>query len=353
MNDRQRRARNALLGLALGDAIGWPAMFHRARVLPAWTRRLRREIDAQRDVSGVLRVPIPFSLNQPSGAFDLCPTDDTEWASWTMETLLASNCVLMEEAALTRWRALASDPRGVSGGVSTIAALENLRRGLLPPVSGHDHPHWYDDGAACRAVPIGIVHAGNPEAAASAAETDAAVTNAEEGVWAARAIASAVSVACAGGTAREAVASATSALPPKSWTARVVSGALSSTSGEKGLLSLLPVLHDVLNREYSDGSAAPETLAITLAIVARAADNLSEGVMAAASLAKGADSIPSLVGALCAALSDGDPVGVTWEESLRRLRGIALPGMAGVDYQDLVSRFVSACPSLTRGEMTR
>jgi ADP-ribosylglycohydrolase len=348
MTDRQRRARNALLGLALGDAIGWPAMFHRARVLPAWTRRLRREIDVQRDASGVLRVPMPFSLNQPSGAFDLCPTDDTEWASWTMETLLASNFALTEEASLARWMALATDPRGVSGGVSTVAALDNLRRGLLPPVSGHDHPHYFDDGAACRSVPIGIAHTGNPEAAASAAETDAAVTNAEDGVWAARAIASAVSVACAGGTAREAVASAASALPPKSWIARTVSGALSSTSGEKGLLSVLPVLHEVLTREYSDGSAAPETLAITLAIVTRASDNLSEGVMAAASLAKGADSIPSLVGALCAALGDGDPVGVSWEESLRTLRGVALPGMSGVDYHDLVSRFVSACPSLEK-----
>src|SRR5512141_2275250 len=79
MNNFETRARNALLGLALGDAIGWTAMYHRAHTLPAWTRRRRREIDAQREETNVLRIPMPFSLNQPSETFDLCPTDDTEW----------------------------------------------------------------------------------------------------------------------------------------------------------------------------------------------------------------------------------------------------------------------------------
>lgn len=350
MNHRQQRARNALLGLALGDAIGWPAMFHRARVLPPWTRRLRREIDAQRDEARVLRVPMPFSLNQPAAAFDCCPTDDTEWAAWTMEMLLASKCSVTEKGTVAAWTALALDPTDVAGGIGTIVGLDNLRRGLLPPVSGHDNPHYFDDGAACRGVPIGIACAGSPEEAARAAEIDAAVTNSEDGIWISRAIASAVSVACAGGSSREAVAAARTALPEKSWIARVVTGTLEAASGEGDLLSLLPVLHKVLNREYSDGSAAPETLAITLAIVARASGNLSEGIMAAASLAKGADSIPPLVGALCAALDDNDPVPSSWMEELRTLRGIALPRMAGKNYHELVSRFVSSCPSLTARE---
>lgn len=350
MNNRQRRARNALLGLALGDAIGWPAMFHRARVLPPWTRRLRREIDAQREEAGVLRVPMPFSLNQPAAAFDFCPTDDTEWAAWTMEKLMGAQCAVTERGTVEAWTALASDPRHVAGGVSTVVALENLRRGLRPPVSGHDNPHYFDDGSACRAVPIGVAYAGAPQEAARAAEIDAAVTNAEDGVWISRAIASAVSVACAGGTSRESIAAATAALPAGSWIARVVAGALAATSAKDGLLSLLPALHSVLNREYSDGSAAPETLAIALAIVAHVSENLNEGITAAASLAKGADSIPPLVGALCAALNDGEPVPASWMEDLRTLRGVALPGMAGKDYHDCIARFVSACPSLTAGK---
>jgi ADP-ribosylglycohydrolase len=353
MNDRQRRARNTLLGLALGDAIGWPAMFHRSRVLPAWTRRLRREIDTQREEVRIIRVPTPFSLNQPAGAFDVCPTDDTEWAAWTMERLLASGCRVTPEETAASWKALASGTANVSGSVSTMVALENIRRGLIPPVSGHDNPHYFDDGAACRGVPIGIAFTGKPEEAARAAGIEASATNAEDGIWIASAIAAAASVACAGGRSREVVAAARAALPEKSWIARVVTGTLAAASGEKGLLSLLPVLHNVLNKEYSDGLAAPETLALTLAIVAHACDNLSDGVMAAASLAKSADSLPPLVGALCAALDEGDPVSPRWLEPLGTLRGVALPGMAGKNYHDLVARFVAACPSLTEGEPNR
>ncbi len=40
------RAKGALYGLAIGDAVGWPALYHRTYTLPFWTRRLRREIDA-------------------------------------------------------------------------------------------------------------------------------------------------------------------------------------------------------------------------------------------------------------------------------------------------------------------
>ncbi|MEY9811513.1 hypothetical protein RKD21_001770 [Streptomyces albogriseolus] len=34
-----------LLGLAAGDAAGWPAARHRAARMPEWTRRLTRELD--------------------------------------------------------------------------------------------------------------------------------------------------------------------------------------------------------------------------------------------------------------------------------------------------------------------
>ncbi|MGW5026002.1 ADP-ribosylglycohydrolase family protein, partial [Streptomyces albidoflavus] len=39
------RAEAMLLGLAAGDAAGWPAARHRAARMPRWTRRLTRELD--------------------------------------------------------------------------------------------------------------------------------------------------------------------------------------------------------------------------------------------------------------------------------------------------------------------
>ncbi|GAP48126.1 ADP-ribosylation/Crystallin J1, partial [Streptomyces azureus] len=40
-----RKAEGLLLGLAAGDAAGWPAARHRAARMPDWTRRLTRELD--------------------------------------------------------------------------------------------------------------------------------------------------------------------------------------------------------------------------------------------------------------------------------------------------------------------
>jgi ADP-ribosylglycohydrolase len=345
MNDFRSRARNALLGLAIGDAVGWPAMFHRSRLLPPWTRRIRREMDAQREEAGVLRVPMPFSLNQPFTAFDLCPTDDTEWAAWTIDGLLANGCSVNADWVNGQWSGLARGGTAVRGGVSTQAAFANLRNGVLPPASGRNNPHYFDDGAACRAVPIGIAYAGNPDRAAAAAAVDACVTNAEDGIWVAQSVAAAVSIACAGGSSTSAIEAARGILPVDSWSRRTVDRALRLAGKDVPSLALLPLLQRILNAEYSDGCVGPETLALTLAVVQRFGGLFDEAVTTAAAFAKGADALPALVGAIAGALASGTPIPPQWEGSLGPLRGICVPSLAGRDYQGLVATFVSACSS--------
>jgi ADP-ribosylglycohydrolase len=343
MNDFRRRARNALLGLAIGDAIGWPAMFHRSRLLPPWTRRIRREMDAQREDAGVLRVPMPFSLNQPFATFDLCPTDDTEWAAWTIDGLMANGCFVNAEWVTAQWCGLAHGGTAIRGGVSTQAALANLRSGIMPPASGRNNPHYFDDGAACRAVPIGIAYAVSPDRAANAAGIDACVTNAEDGIWVAQAVAAAVSAACGGGSRVSVVETAVRSLPADSWSRRTVERALQMSGQEVPSLALLPLLHGILNAEYNDGCVGPETLALTLAIVQRFGERFEEAVTTAAAFAKGADALPALVGAIAGALAPGTPIPPQWEGSLGPLRGICLPSLAGRDYPGLVEEFITAC----------
>lgn len=343
MKGFRRRARNALLGLAIGDAIGWPAMFHRSRLLPPWTRRIRREMDAQREDAGVLRVPMPFSLNQPFTTFDLYPTDDTEWAAWTIDGLLANGCTVNAEWVTTQWSDLAQAGGFIRGGVSTQAALANLRKGTMPPASGRNNPHYFDDGAACRAVPIGIAYAGSPDRAAEAAAIDACVTNAEDGIWVAQAVAAAVSAACGGRSCVSVIETAMRYLPADSWSRRTADRALQLSGQDVPSLALLPLLHRILNAEYSDGCVGPETLALTLAIIQRSGERLDEAVTTAAGFAKGADALPALVGAIAGALAPGTPIPPQWEGSLGPLRGICLPSLAGRDYPGLVETFVAAC----------
>jgi len=341
MNDFHRRARNTLLGLALGDAISWPAMFHRSRLLPAWTRRIRREIDLDRETNGVLTVPVPFSLNQPRATLGLCPTDDTEWAAWTIRNLLAHGCRVERSWVIESWRALAYGTAPVRGWVSTQAALDNLRRGLTPPQSGNDNPQYVDDGALCRAVPIGIAYAGRPADAEAAAAAEASVTNSEEGVWVACAVAAAVSVACMGGNTPAVLDAALQALPRDSWPRKLAERALGLRCE-----SMLEVVAEVLkfqSVEYSDASIGPETLAAALAIVSCAGDRFHEAVTGATAVARGADTLPAIVGAITGGLAQDDPVSGHVLKSLETLRGICLPELAGVHYIDLVHTFVETC----------
>jgi ADP-ribosylglycohydrolase len=347
MNDPRARARNALLGLALGDALGWPAMYHRSLLLPPWTRRIRREIDAEREATGVLPVPVPFSLNQPRSTFDACPTDDTEWAAWMMQRLLAHGRGVDQRQVTEDWLALVQTGGPVRGWISTHAALDNLRRGIMPPRSGSDNPHYFDDGAMCRAVPIGISFAGHPAEASSAAAIEAAVTNSEEGIWVSSAVAAAVSVAAAGGAPPAVVEAAIAVLPPDSWPRRLAESAV--RPGGRPVLAALAAVQESQSVEYSDAGIGPETLAAVLAIISSAGERFSEAVTAAAAVARGADTVPAIVGALAGALAQDDPIPAEWRAPLDGLRGICIPALAGVTYHALVQQFVEASISSREG----
>ena len=339
MSDLRQRACNAMLGLAAGDAMSWPAMFHRSYLLPFWTRRIRREMEAAAETNKVIRPAMPFSLNRPAEVFAIGPTDDTEWAAFTAQQLLLQDGKLAPGKLLAAWLELARSSQNVRGGVSIQAALANLRQDKFPPQSGKDNPHYFDDGAVCRAVPIGVVCAERPNEAAEMAAIDATVTNAEDGVWAAQAMAAAVSVACAGAGIDEVINTAMSMLPGQTWIERSVREALSLCEEGAALFDIFPRLSDgIINREYSYGSVAPETLALTLVITKLFKNDFKSAVMAAASFAKTADSVPALVGALSGAMTAQEFISPDWRERFRQLQGICLPTLAGVDYVELAER---------------
>ncbi len=339
------RARNALLGLALGDAMSWPAMFQRSYALPFWTRRIRREIDAAEETTHAIRPALPFSLNRSAATFALCGADDTEWAAFTAQQLVQQRGKLEASQLVQAWQALAKSEQPVRGSLSVQAALHNLRRGKMPPHTGHDHPHYFDDAAVARAVPIGAAYAGQPHAAAALAASEAQLTNSEDGVWAAQAMAAAISCACAGKNVEAIISTAQSYLPHDSWIERTVHEALALCDEKKSLLENLPRLHEaVSNRVYSYGTAAPETFALALAVFKLTHGDFEAAVFMANSFAKNADSVPAFVGALCGAMSDEGNFFPAWQSQLKHLRGICIPALAGVDYLALAEQLATlAC----------
>ncbi|MET9340665.1 ADP-ribosylglycohydrolase family protein [Nonomuraea sp. NPDC003804] len=313
------RITGAFVGLAVGDAAGWPAARHRAALHAPWSRRLHRELDAFAEERGVTTLPVPFALNQPTAPLAVGPSDDAEWLAWTALTIAQDRAgAFLDLAGRDDLRAR----------VSVASALDNLRRGLEPPASGHDNPHFFDDAAAVRAVAFGVTGR-DPTA-------DAHVTNAGDGVLGARAMAAAVAAAVTGAPAATAVEAALAELPEDTAIGHNARTALRVAREAGGAFAAVPALDAALvDHVYSYAVAAAVTVPIALALAEVSGGSLAEAVPAAACLAAVADSAPALTGALTGACGGLSAVPQAWAASARRLAGCCLPELAGRDLVDI------------------
>ncbi|MGW3345495.1 ADP-ribosylglycohydrolase family protein [Nonomuraea rubra] len=321
------RIRGAFIGLAIGDAVGWPAAKHRAALHAPWSRRLHRELDAFAEEHHVTTLPVPFALNQPTAPLRVGPSDDAEWLAWTLLTI--------DRPRAEAFRALTADDDsggGAGGGrvrarISVATALDNLAKGVEPPASGHDNPHHFDDAAAIRAVAYGVLGRDPTQ--------DAQVTNAGDGVLAARAMAAAIEEAVASGEPRRAVEAALAVLPEGTAIGHNARLALEVARKAGDPFGAIPALDAaLLDHVYSYGVGAAQTVPVALALAE--VGDLTRAVPAAACLAPLADSAPALTGALAGACGGYEAVPEGWTASARTLAGCCLPDLAGRDLIELL-----------------
>lgn len=343
MTDTADRCAGALLGLAIGDAAGWPSTRHRSQLLPSWTRRLRRELDVFAETEQVTTLPVPFALNQPTDALRLGPSDDAEWAVWTGTRMLATPAPVRRADVHEWWRTAALGDVMPRGRISVTTAVESLRRGVEPPQSGHDNPHHFDDAAAVRAVAIAVGSTG-PDEAARVAGWDAEVTNSGDGVVAARAVAEAVARLIEGEAWTSAWSSASRRLPD-GLAATTVERARHVVAQASSPAEAVPALAELVDHVYSYGVAAAQTLAVAVAL-AEVTDRSSaapiDAVTAAACLPTLADSAPALTGALTGAGHGARALPSSWAGRCRSLAGCCAPELAGIDVIDIATRLAAA-----------
>ncbi|MEU6355346.1 ADP-ribosylglycohydrolase family protein [Streptomyces sp. NPDC047072] len=349
-----------LLGIAAGDAAGWPSARHRATRMPDWTRRLTRELDTFAEQNATTTLPVPIALNQPPEPLRLGPSDDAEWAAFTAEALLrAGDPTALADLTRDRrtraaidltWNTLAAEVAAAAdrapeiesavlqlrARISVRAGLGNLATGLRPPATGHDNPHYFDDAACIRACVLATAHPGAPQHAADLAEFDARYTQDGDGVHGARAMAAAVSLALTGEDTDTCVAAALSQLPDHTEIGRNARHALHLAARTDSTFALIPALeHQIVDHVYSYGIAAAETVPVALALTTAAQGRIAEAIPAAACLSRVADSAPALVGALTGALSGADAIPAAWRDTCRTLSGCALPRLTGTDLVEL------------------
>lgn len=357
------RVRAALLGLAIGDAAGWPAARHRSAVLPPWTRRLTGELERFAEAHASTALPVPLALNLSPTPLGLGPSDDAEWAVWT--ALAVTGAADPGDRAVTdaidaAWLSLAGETehdearaadRRLRARISVRTALSNLASGMRPPASGHDNPHFFDDAACPRSVVLALLRPGDPEGAAALAEFDARYTQDGDGVHGARATAAAVAAALGGAAPDEAVAAALAQLPAHTEAARNAGVALgiareaiehSGGPGHRAAFAAVPQLEQqVIDHVYSYGVAAAETVPVALALTTAAGGDLSAAVPATVCLSRIADSAAALTGAITGALGGAAAVPAQWLPASDTLLGCAHPALEGVRLGDVAARLAA------------
>lgn len=334
------RAQGALVGLAVGDAAGFPSLFHRTTRM-GWRRsvlwRFAKELDDQR----VLRFPLPFTLGRPD-ALLISATDDSEFAAVAAMILLETDGDYSTEALFAGWQKhVVQVGDDIWSGIAERASIVNARRGLRPPETGGDNPAHYDDGAVSRAVAVGVRFAGRPEQAAEVARNLAEITHAEDGVWAAEAMAATISAAVGGSALPEAVEAGRRRIPADCWLSRQLTRALHLAEQAASPFDLAAELSDqVANGSYSFGTVAPETLASAYALALASDGDPMTAIPAATTIAKQADSMPAMVGAVSGALAGVDRLPAAWRTRVVTLRGICVPALQGVSLCDLADELI-------------
>ncbi|MFD6697922.1 MULTISPECIES: ADP-ribosylglycohydrolase family protein [unclassified Microbacterium] len=339
------RAHGALLGLAAGDASGFPSRYH--RMARAGSRRgllwsQAAELDGQR----INKFPLPYTHAVPLSSEDFSATDDAEQAVLSAEVLLRALRGGSSEPTTAELFAAWKDivmPQAdrLWGSVADRSAILNAQSGLEAPVTGSDNPHYYDDSAVAKSLPVAIRYAGQPGAAVRVARNLASITNDAEGADAAAAFGAAIAVLVGGGTTSEGMARGADEIHSDSWLGRKFQLAETIYTESGSLIDAIPRWNDeVANLEYNFGNVAAETLPLAL-IIARESRSFAEAIGIANLVPKQADTMPAMVGALLGATGGTTAIPATWRERIETLRGYGVPLTKGMQLRVVAERLLT------------
>lgn len=318
----RERARGALLGLAVGDALGAPAENMKPSEIRArWGR-----------ITG-------YVADRPAG------TDDTEYAIFSGLLLARYGAALTPVHVETAWHEWIADReegpfRGA--GFSERGTLENLRRGLAAPISAQ-HRHAWSDGLAMRAAPHGVFAAGRPAEAARLVAIDGSVSHDGEGIYGGQAVAAGVAAAMAGAAPVAVVASALAVVPDDSWTARCLRRAMTAAHrGERAVRSAVVI------GGYPWTDLAPEAVALAFGAYAAADGDFADAVLTAVNMGRDADTTAAVAGALAGATHGVAAIPPAWAAAIGPARGTCLPAIAGHHVLEVADLLTGAAEGMRR-----
>ncbi len=311
------QAKGAIIGLAVGDALGQPTEGKsRVEIKETW--------DWITD----------FLEEEPVGS------DDTEYAVFNAELLIKHGKDLTSDKIAQAWKEeIISQRSGFKGaGFSEMAAIENLRAGISPPLSGK-HIHSWSDGLAMRVIPFGIVAAGNPNWAAEFATRDGEVTHSGEGILGGQVVAAAVAAAMTGASNEDIFAIVLDLLPEDSWTYRAISRGIKIGSQADNVWdSLKPLSQELIIDYYPWPDLGPEALGLTFGLLAAAGNNFRDAVLGGVNIGRDTDTIAGIAGAIIGARIGIKDIPHEWRTQIKEVKGICIHTVDGKNLRDIADK---------------
>lgn len=320
------RARGALAGLAIGDALGMPTQSMSAEwITRSYDGPIHDFLDSVDDQ--------PIAPHMAAGTV----TDDTEQAFLLAERLIADHGaidILAYAQDLLRWEAEMKAKGSFDLlGPSTKAALEALGRGVPPERTGVTGT---TNGGAMRAAPVGIACAPGTALADAARRSCIVTHNTVQGIEATTLVAAAVSYGVDGADPAEALHRAleftqrldrTGCWSPKASVLERTRMALAYVEG--------PGAHMTdgdftrwLRTAVGTSVEANESVPAAFAIARRHADTPFEQLCTAASLGGDTDTIAAMAGAMLGACLGPDAFGVDHRRTVERVNHLDIDGVA-------------------------
>jgi ADP-ribosylglycohydrolase len=289
------RAHGALLGLAIGDALGMP------------TQSLSREQIRGRcgQIDGFVAGPPdqPIAPGMPAGSV----TDDTEQALILARLAVDGGGRVDEHAfadALISWEQdmIARGSLDLLGP-STRSALAKLQAGEPVEETGR---YGTTNGAAMRIAPVGIAHAPGPDLLEAVVQASRVTHNTGLGISGAAAIAAAVSAGVDGADIDQALDVATSAAADGAVRGNWIAGGSIAQrfSVFRGPVRGMPrkdtedFLYDVVGTSVQ----SQESVVAALLLVERGSTDPFDALCAAASLGGDTDTVAAMAGAVLGAV---------------------------------------------------
>lgn len=319
--DLLRRAHGALIGAAIGDAMGAPVEGRSAAQI---RERYGR-------ITG-------FVNDTSSG------TDDTDFTFFNAYLLATYGKSITLQQVEAEWRDKLLGPGRAyrPGGFSDVISTRNLAAGLHAPLSGAFNQQMWSDGVAMAIGAAGILAAGQPHLAARLAVTLGSVSNARDGIAAAQAVAAAIAVAMVGASLQEMVAAGIAAVPPDSWTSRLLRHAASIASGSDDLDTTLERLgEEVVVGWWPWADLAPEAVALAFGALAAAKGEFRLVVPAAISLGRDADTVGAMAGAMAGAYGGRDAIPEEWAARATLSPGKCIGFVASLDVEMLAAQLIA------------